>query len=133
MTTSTAPEEQEDKMTTLVRDSVELRREVAALRKQADQLEERARQVDQENSGPLACRHALAWERDDANYSNHMSVRVTFVMTCGCELDTLSAFARWAKQELGWEVRTTSGWGAVTHGDVTRYGCYVSRRSLGAT
>ena len=114
----------------LVRDSVELRREVASLRKQADQLEERADRVDEQNSAPSACRHALVWKRDDfAFYGNRMSVCVRFVMTCGCELDTLQAFARWAKRELGWDVRTTSGWGGTNDGE-TGYYCYVARRTL---
>jgi hypothetical protein len=74
--------------------------------------------------------HDVEWELDPYRDANPRSpstpIRVRF--RCGCEMHDIQAFAKQMREQRGWDVRTSVGWG----GSGGSYSVTVRRGTVGA-
>ncbi|GAA4670490.1 hypothetical protein [Streptomyces youssoufiensis] len=88
---------------------------------------------DEERTGLKEHVHDVRWQPDpyanDSTRSPYISVDVT--LDCGCEIHDRRAFAAQMKQQRGWDVATSGGWGSSgAPGGKKTYSLRVRRKSL---
>ncbi|WP_129285218.1 hypothetical protein [Streptomyces sp. GZWMJZ-114] len=88
---------------------------------------------DEERTGLKEHVHEVEWVndpyQDDNPRSQYIGIDVT--LTCGCRINDLRTFAAQMKEQRGWSIATSGGWGssAVPDGKTT-YSLRVRRKSL---
>ncbi|MGI5531207.1 hypothetical protein ACQEVX_28655 [Streptomyces syringium] len=88
---------------------------------------------DEERTGFKEHIHDVRWEpasyANDSPRSPYISVDVT--LDCGCEIHDRRTFAAQMKEQQGWDVATSGGWGSSGKpGGRKKYSLRVRRKSL---
>ncbi|WP_407288209.1 hypothetical protein [Streptomyces sp. BP-8] len=87
---------------------------------------------DEERTGLTEHVHDVRWEKDpfgnDNPRSPYISVRVS--LDCGCSIHDLGAFAAQMREQQGWDVAKSGGWGSSSGPEGTTYSLRVRRKSL---
>ncbi|MET9801135.1 hypothetical protein [Streptomyces sp. NPDC006368] len=87
---------------------------------------------DEDRTGLKEHVHDVRWEKNsygnDSPRSPYISIRVS--LECGCSIHDLSAFAAQMKDQQGWVVATSGGWGSSSGPEGTAYSLRVRRKSL---
>ncbi|WP_353945540.1 hypothetical protein ABII15_30805 [Streptomyces sp. HUAS MG91] len=88
---------------------------------------------DVERTGLKEHVHEVRWEPNpyatDSPRSPYIGVSVT--LDCGCEINDLCAFAAQMKEQRGWNVASSGGWGSSGRPEGKRtYSLRVRRKSL---
>ncbi|MEV0288190.1 hypothetical protein AB0H36_29075 [Kribbella sp. NPDC050820] len=95
-------------------------------------------QHDPVRTGLADHEHRISWQLSP--HEQHPAASYVFVDTaldCGCEIKDLKAFARQAREQLGWDVATTGGvstsvrFGADGERQGLNYTLRIRRKSLG--
>ncbi|MFF3588380.1 hypothetical protein ACFYYI_14595 [Streptomyces sp. NPDC002387] len=87
---------------------------------------------DEERTGLKDHVHEVKWV--EAEYGNssprsqYVGIRVT--LTCGCSIRNLRTFATQMKEQRGWVIATSGGWGSSSGPDGTTYSLRARRTSL---
>jgi len=89
---------------------------------------------DQDRTGLSEHVHDVEWTEQTAFNTNprspYISIRLT--MRCGCEIRDLTAFAKQMREQRGWDIATSVGWGSSSGPGGTSYSLRVRRKSLSA-
>lgn len=87
---------------------------------------------DQERTGLTEHVHDVQWEKESHGNDNPRSPYVTIrvSLSCGCSIRSLGAFAAQLKEQRGWDVAKTGGWGSSSGPEGKTYSLRVRRRSL---
>jgi hypothetical protein len=102
-----------------------------------DDLDEYARATgllhDPERTGLVEHVHEVSWESDsygsDSPRSPYMTIRLR--LECGCAIRDLAVFAAHMRQQRGWDIATSGGWGSSgPPGGPATYTLRVRRKSL---
>ncbi|MGW1995330.1 hypothetical protein [Embleya sp. NPDC001921] len=101
-----------------------------------DDLDEYARahgiKHDVERTGLAEHDHDIRWVEDDHGQnprSPYLGIRVS--LDCGCSIHDLATFAVQMREQRGWELATSGGWGSSSTAEETWYSLRVRRKSLG--
>lgn len=102
-----------------------------------DDLDEYAKALglihDQERTGLAEHEHDVRWTRRTYSTDNPRSpyVPVEVELGCGCTIRDLSVFAKHMREQRGWDVATSGGWGSSgASGGKQTYSLRVRRKSL---
>ncbi|MGK5530641.1 hypothetical protein [Streptomyces sp. URMC 129] len=100
-----------------------------------DDLDEYARAVgiehDQERTGLAEHVHDVQWVAADGGggaRSQYVDVRLS--LGCGCAIHDLRVFAAQMREQRGWDIATSVGWGSSSGPDGTDYSLRIRRKSL---
>lgn len=100
-----------------------------------DDLDEYAKAVglvhDEERTGLADHAHEVRWTvspYEDKPDGTYISINVW--LDCGCEICDLSAFAKQMKEQRGWTIAVTGGWGSSSDSKSTTYNLRARRKSL---
>lgn len=100
-----------------------------------DDLDEYAKALgikhDVKRTGLAEHVHRVSWVEDGREQnprSPYIGIRVS--LECGCEIRDIRSFAAHMREQKGWDVAVSSGWGSSTGPDGTTYSFRVRRRSL---
>jgi len=100
-----------------------------------DDLDQYARGIglihDQTRTGLADHDHQIRWEispYETKPNASHVSIALEF--DCGCEIKDLRAFAEQVRQQKGWDVATSSGWGSHRDSSGSSYNVRIRRKSL---
>lgn len=76
--------------------------------------------------------HDVRWEKDPYGNDNPRSpyINIDVSLDCGCSIHNLGTFAAQMKQQRGWDVATSVGWGSSSGPEGTSYSLRVRRKSL---
>ncbi|MFF8672585.1 hypothetical protein [Streptomyces sp. NPDC015242] len=100
-----------------------------------DDLDEYARAHgivhDEERTGLAEHIHDVKWalaDREPNPRSQYVSIDLRLV--CGCSINDRRTFASQMREQQGWDMAVTGGWGRQTNANGTTYTFRVRRRSL---
>ena len=100
-----------------------------------DDLDEYARahgiKHDVERTGLAEHVHNIRWVEDEFGQnprSPYLGIRVS--LDCGCSIHDRAAFAKQIREQRGWEIATSGGWGSSSSSEGTWYSLRVRRKSL---
>jgi hypothetical protein len=87
---------------------------------------------DRERTGLADHEHQVRWDRDPREQKpNGTYIGIKVSLDCGCEIHDLGTFAAHMRQQKGWDIATSGGWGSSTQvGHAPRYSLRVRRKSL---
>lgn len=76
--------------------------------------------------------HEVSWrESDFGNKPNGQYVNIDLTLLCGCEIRDIRRFASQMREQRGWSIAVSSGWGSShTVGDLPSYSVRLRRTSL---
>jgi hypothetical protein len=86
---------------------------------------------DVERTGLAEHEHKVNWSispYEDKPRASYISIE--FKLDCGCKIRDLGSFARHMRQQKGWDIATSGGWGSSTSDGVSKYSLRVRRKSL---
>jgi len=86
---------------------------------------------DPERTGLADHEHQIRWAvspYEDKPNGAYISIDVW--LDCGCEIRDLPAFAKQMRDQRGWDIATTSGWGGSVSNTERRYSLRARRKSL---
>jgi hypothetical protein len=102
-----------------------------------DDLDEYARahgiKHDAVRTGLTEHTHVVQWTENSTEQnprSQYVSIDVT--LTCGCSVKDRRVFAEQMREQKGWDLAVTGGWGSHTSSEGTAYTFRVRRKSLGS-
>ncbi|MCX5236172.1 hypothetical protein OG824_13265 [Streptomyces prunicolor] len=89
---------------------------------------------DQDRTGLGEHVHDVEWTEETAYDTNPRSpyISICLTMKCGCEIRNLRTFAQQMREQQGWNVATSGGWGSSGGPEGKTYSLRVRRKSLGA-
>jgi len=100
-----------------------------------DDIDEYAKAVglvhDEERTGLAEHVHDVRWavspyeHKPDGTY-----ISINVWLDCGCKIRDLATFANQMRQQRGWAVATSGGWGSSSNSKSTTYTLRVRRKSL---
>lgn len=100
-----------------------------------DDLDQYARALgivhDAARTGLADHEHQVRWAvspYEEKPKGAYISIDVS--LDCGCEIRDLPAFAKQLRDQKGWDIATTSGWGSRTGSGGRTYSLRVRRKSL---
>ncbi|WP_207945104.1 hypothetical protein [Actinomadura rubrisoli] len=88
---------------------------------------------DEERTGLSEHAHEVRWAIDRfAGDSAGAWIGINVWLDCGCEIRDLRTFAAQMREQRGWDIATSRGWGSSTSGDgrVRKYSVRARRNSL---
>ncbi|GAA2442511.1 hypothetical protein GCM10010191_68540 [Actinomadura vinacea] len=88
---------------------------------------------DEERTGLSEHAHEVRWAIDRfAGDSAGAWIGINVWLDCGCEIRDLRTFAAQMREQQGWDIATSRGWGSSTSGDgkVREYSVRARRNSL---
>lgn len=81
-----------------------------------DDLDEYARALglihDQERTGVADHEHEVTWAENPYDPGNRQYVGIVLRFKCGCSIKSLAVFADQMKEQRGWDVARSGGWGS---------------------
>ena len=83
-------------------------------------------------SRPDDHKHKIEWEVSDYDDGKSRYAHVDLVFRCGCVMDdnNILKISRDLREQFGWDMATTTGWGSHGDGNETEYSISVRRTSL---
>ena len=100
-----------------------------------DDLDQYARGIglihDETRTGLADHEHQMRWKKspyETKPNASYISIELEF--DCGCEIKDLHAFAEQMRQQRGWDIATSSGWGSRRDSGGSSYNVRVRRKSL---
>ena len=86
---------------------------------------------DQDRTGLAAHTHRVRWANSPYGTTGSGWVSIDVWLDCGCEIQDIKAFAAQMREQRGWTVATSSGWGHHgSHGGQLTYSIRVLRSTL---
>jgi hypothetical protein len=100
-----------------------------------DDLDEYARALglihDKDRTGLAEHEHLVRWKLSPYEAKPNASyVTIELELDCDCAIKDLRIFAGQMRDQRGWDISTTGGWGSSTHQGRTTYSLRVRRKSL---
>lgn len=88
---------------------------------------------DQNRTGLEEHVHDVEWTEATGRNPNPRSpyISIRLKLTCGCEIRDLGTFASQMREQRGWAIATSVGWGSSSGPEGTSYSLRVRRKSLG--
>jgi hypothetical protein len=87
---------------------------------------------DEERTGLADHEHRIRWEPDP--YGGNPTGAYVYIgvwLDCGCEIRSIKTFAKQMREQRGWDIATSTGWGTSGAPDGPhRYSLRVRRKSL---
>jgi hypothetical protein len=100
-----------------------------------DDLDDYAKAVgifhDEERTGLAEHAHEVRWAvapYEDKPQGTYISINVW--LDCGCEIRDRAVFASQMRQQRGWDIATSGGWGSSSNSEGTTYDLRVRRKGL---